>query len=288
MPVRSGPICVALAGVDVALGAVLLEDLLARGRRRRSSSSSGSSSSITFCRSGSGRPPPRARSFLARAAICRSGWAARACFWSSVRSVSCDLALVERVEQGAWSSRAGQQHAQAAAARRRRSAAAAARRASGRPSAASLRPSASSRPAASSGRRARRDQLQQLLAAICVVAGRNSISCCAASMRSASGSLSSCDLRPGAPSAISAAYFSKLLLPQRGASSTSCRCAAGGELGRAARPAPSRLSSSSVGRLALRPALGQAGDDRLGDRRSALGQRGQQRGRRESAGPPRA
>src|SRR5262249_51753393 len=45
-------------------------------------------SSRTFCRSGLGRPPPLVRIAFARSAILLSGWAARACFWSSDSSPS--------------------------------------------------------------------------------------------------------------------------------------------------------------------------------------------------------
>ena len=38
------------------------------------------SATMTSCRSGSGSPPPCSSNFLARAAISRTGWAARACF----------------------------------------------------------------------------------------------------------------------------------------------------------------------------------------------------------------
>ena len=59
----------------------------------------GASASMTFWRSASGRPPPWASSVLARAAIACSGWAARACFWSSESSSSRTLALLDAVEE---------------------------------------------------------------------------------------------------------------------------------------------------------------------------------------------
>ena len=45
----------------------------------------GASAWMTFSRSGSGSPPPLASRALARSAIVLSGWAARACDWSSER-----------------------------------------------------------------------------------------------------------------------------------------------------------------------------------------------------------
>ncbi len=48
----------------------------------------GDSSSMTFWRSASGRPPPRASRRPARSARALSGWAASACCWSSDSSVS--------------------------------------------------------------------------------------------------------------------------------------------------------------------------------------------------------
>ena len=64
MPVRSGPTLPPSPPWRVALGAVLLEDQLARARRRRPCATRAASWSITFWRSGSGRPPPCAEQRL--------------------------------------------------------------------------------------------------------------------------------------------------------------------------------------------------------------------------------
>ena len=82
-------------------------------------------------------------------------------------------------------------------------------------------------------------------------------------MRWSSAAFSSAMVFARKPSAISAVYLSKTLgSPNAPASLTSCAAAAGGSFWKSAISACSAFAVE-FHRLALRPALGQAGDDGL-------------------------
>ena len=103
-----------------------------------------------------------ASSGWARSAICRSGWAARACFWSSDRSASCSLPLLDRVEQRRGPVGAAEQHAQGGRPDGGRQLRQPIGQRPRRRRATRCWPSASTRPRGQLGRGAGRDQVEQL------------------------------------------------------------------------------------------------------------------------------
>ena len=249
----------------------------------------GASSSITFWRSGSGRPPPSREQRLGPPGDRRSGWAARACFWSRRELGELDLARLDRRRAAPRSSRPGRARRAGRPAGRRASAAPR-RRPGSRPTPGRLAPAdrldqrrspasggvrgvtrASSSRAASGVRLAELDELPGG-----VDPGRRRASLVARPCaRSVLGDLGRVPLEPLAP-------------PAAGEPDAAAPLASGASFG------SKRPSASSDRGVERRPAC-PSGQPRPGRRSTAsatrrigLGQRGQDRRRSSPTGPPRA
>ena len=150
-------------------------------------------------------------------------------------------------------------------------------------------PTASSRPAASSGDVRGVTSVQQLLDAACSSSGRNSISCRAAATRAVVARLVVARRWPGsAVDRLGGVLLEALAAPGAWPAGRRLPVRARRQPRRAARTIAFSCPSVKRRRLALRPALGQAGDDGLGDRRRRVGQTRRATTPTVSAGPPRA
>ena len=194
--------------------------------------SSGASRSITFWRSGSGRPPPRSSSRLARAAIFGVGMGRQ--------GLASGRAPARRVCAGSCSrasTRAGLQSVRPSMILRARDRSRG--RSFGSVSASAcptpgalLGATASSRPAASSGEPSAADQIPATAARRTRRPARSSTSCRAASMRARLGELLVPRPSPAATRRSRRPGRSRAWLPQRPASRTSCAARGGGQLDR--------------------------------------------------------
>ena len=281
MPVRSGPILPPSPECMWHLEQCFLKTPCPARRRRSSSSAAAAHRRPSAGRRWAGRRRARGSPWPARRSAGRGGRPEPASDRATVRRAGTlplsSASSRRRVQSGRPSSTRRRRGP-----RRRRQRGKLLEDRPARASAASLVPSASSSPAASSGDDARRDQVEQLLDESARRRAGTRSAARAAATRSPSRALSSATAASSVAT-VSAACFSKLLLPQAVASLTRLPLAARRQPGRARRGhrlfACPRPASAC---LACGQPLARPRDDGVGDRRLGVGQRSDDRADRSA------